>query len=114
VLLAQASSPHRTDALQVLYKGYAGTMSGPFVSHVISDRFTTTPQLARTQLGEKTLLLPHTLFANSHRYEFAAVPLQSVNASDRALVGVPDWANPVLCSFNSLYKVRVRLLGVRT
>jgi protein O-GlcNAc transferase len=92
---------------QVLFKGYAGTLGGGLVSHVLSDRVATPPQLAGAQLAERAALLPHALFANSHRDAHAAVLLGAATHADRAAAGLPlNSSAPVLCCFNHLGKAR--------
>lgn len=94
--------------VQVLYKGYAATSGAPYLSHVLTDRFVSPPDLATRQFVERLFVLPQSMFANSHRYAFPETPLSVASEADAAVQGLPMPAllsGPLLCVFNSLYKV---------
>eukprot|EP00698_Gefionella_okellyi_P013812 TRINITY_DN3806_c0_g1_i3.p1 TRINITY_DN3806_c0_g1~~TRINITY_DN3806_c0_g1_i3.p1 ORF type:complete len:528 (-),score=119.96 TRINITY_DN3806_c0_g1_i3:576-2159(-) len=99
--------------VKILFKGFVGTSGGTFMTHVITDRVTSPPDLIREQLTERGLMLAagQTSFVNSHKYLFASVPLWRPTDDDRRYVNVTK-EQFVYCCFNSLYKIDRHMFDV--
>ena len=52
--------------IQVLYKGFVGTLGASYVGHMVSDRLVSPPEYA-SHFTEKFVYMPHTYVVNDYR-----------------------------------------------
>jgi len=80
---------HRTAPIQISHEGFPATCgSPPLIDYLVCDDITV-PQLLRQYYSESLLYMPHTFFANSHRF----LPTQSDDEDDlpsRSAHGLPE------------------------
>lgn len=94
----------RPAPLQVMYKGYSGSLGADYVQYMIGDQHATPLSLA-SNWREKLLLLPHSFFLTSYPEVFGYVLNESLRATyNRSTYGLPEDAF-VFANFNHLYKV---------
>jgi hypothetical protein len=108
----------RPAPVQVVYKGYPGTMGGLGVHDYILGDATVTPlATASAEFGERVVQLPHSFFLTSYPAVFGHIPpapptTPSLPASPSLSPslsceegGAESCPSVVLCDFNHLYKV---------
>jgi len=91
--------------LQVLYKGFVGTLGADYISHMVSDARVSPPEFAQ-HYTERLIYMPHTYVVNDYRQqaqEFRAAPGDA--PIERDLYGLPPEASVIFCNFNQQYKV---------
>lgn len=90
----------RIAPVQINYLGYPGTSGAPFMDYIIADPVVVPPGM-EPHLSEAVIRLPHCYQPNDDR---RAVPWDGLSRADH---GLPE-TGPVLCSFNSAYKITPR------
>ncbi|KAJ1492260.1 glycosyl transferase family 41-domain-containing protein [Baffinella frigidus] len=87
----------RPAPVQVLYKGFVGTLGADYISHMVADTRVSPPEFA-AHYTERLLYMPHTYVAVDHTLQDEDLPVT------REHYGLPPDAF-VFCNFNQQYKV---------
>eukprot|EP00020_Sapocribrum_chincoteaguense_P005319 CAMPEP_0170752868 /NCGR_PEP_ID=MMETSP0437-20130122/12192_1 /TAXON_ID=0 /ORGANISM="Sexangularia sp." /LENGTH=883 /DNA_ID=CAMNT_0011091955 /DNA_START=28 /DNA_END=2676 /DNA_ORIENTATION=- len=97
----------RPAPVQVVYKGYPGTMGGLGVhDYIVGDETVTPLDRAADELSERVVQLPNTFFLTSYPAAFGHVlPRPVVDPSSCDGGGGDACRGTILCDFNHLYKV---------
>jgi protein O-GlcNAc transferase len=95
---------HRPAPIQIQYLGYPGTLGADFVDYAIVDDFVV-PPTARPCFSEKLIALPGCYQVNDRHLELPAQP------TTRRAQHLPE-EGPILCCFNSHYKITPAMFEV--
>mmetsp|Transcript_21307 Transcript_21307/g.70625 ORF Transcript_21307/g.70625 Transcript_21307/m.70625 type:complete len:924 (-) Transcript_21307:72-2843(-) len=95
----------RPAPLQVLYKGFVGTLGAAYVGHMVTDVRVSPPEF-QEHYKERLLYMPHTYVVNDYRQQHAEfVPSADDFPIEKDFYGLPPEAKIIYCNFNQQYKV---------
>lgn len=103
----------RPAAIQIGYKGYAGTTGADFMDFIVLDRIVAPPHLQRQQFSERVVNLPDQFFVNdfSRAPDFQSLLEAESRRKPRSAYGLPE-GKVLLCNFNKLFKVDPTVFGL--